>query len=116
VKEQVYEPDWRTDERADYTMKVADIIAEIAPEGVSPTIQSPPLGFKPRVTGPDVVQAYTDQVIRVVAHLVDLEKRTGCKVKLALEPEPACFLELTSEAVDYFSNHLYAPAAVKDLA
>jgi hypothetical protein len=116
VKEQVYEPDWRTNERADYTIKVADIIAEIAPEGVSPTIQSPPLGFKPRVTGPDVVQAYTDQVIRVVAHLVDLEKRTGRKVKLALEPEPACFLELTSEAVDYFSNHLYAPAAVKDLA
>jgi hypothetical protein len=116
VKEQVYEPDWRTDERADYTMKVADILAEIAPAGVNPSIQSPPLGFKPRVTGDDVVQAYTNQVIRVVAHLVELERRTGRAVALALEPEPACFLELTSEAVDYFTKHLYAPAAVKDLA
>ncbi|MCP4385289.1 MAG: metabolite traffic protein EboE [Hyphomicrobiales bacterium] len=116
VKAQVYEPDWRTDERAEYTMKVADILAEVAPPGVAPSIQTPPLGFKPRVTGPDVVQAYTNQVIRVVAHLVGLERRTGRTVTLAIEPEPACFLELTTETIDYFTNHLYAPAAVKDLA
>jgi hypothetical protein len=116
VKEQVYEPDWRTNERADYTMRVADILAEIAPEGSSPSIQTPPLGFKPRVTGPDVVQAYTDQVVRVAAHLVALERRTGRRVTLAIEPEPACFLELTSEAIDYFTNHLYAKGAIKDLA
>jgi hypothetical protein len=116
VKEQVYEPDWRTNDRADYTMRVADILAEIAPEGSNPSIQTPPLGFKPRVTGPDVVQAYTDQVVRVVAHLVALERRTGRRVTLAIEPEPACFLELTSEAIDYFTNHLYAAAAIKDLA
>jgi len=30
VKEQVYEPDWRTDQRALYTMQVADILAEVA--------------------------------------------------------------------------------------
>ena len=116
VKEQVYEPDWRTDDRADYTMRVADILAEIAPAGVNPSIQTPPLGFKPRVTGPDVVQAYTDQAIKVVAHLVDLERRTGRKVTLAIEPEPACFLELTTETIDYFTNHLYAAPAIKDLA
>ena len=116
VKAQVYEPDWRTEERSDYTMKVADILAEIAPPGVNPSIQTPPLGFKPRVTGSDVVQAYTDHVIQVVAHLVDLERRTGRRVTLAIEPEPACFLELTTETIDYFTNHLYAMPAVKDLA
>lgn len=116
VKAQVYEPDWRTEERSDYTMKVADILAEIAPPGVNPSIQTPPLGFKPRVTGPDVVQAYTDHVIQVVAHLVDLERRTGRRVTLAIEPEPACYLELTTETIDYFTNHLYATPAVKDLA
>jgi hypothetical protein len=116
VKEKVYEPDWRTDDRAGYTMKVADILAEVAPPGARPSIQTPPLGFKPRVTGPDVVQAYTNQVIRVVAHLVELERKTGRKVTLAIEPEPACFLELTPETIDYFTKHLYAPPAVKDLA
>ncbi len=116
VKEQVYEPDWRSDERAVYTMQVADILAEVAPASVDPTIQSPPLGFKPRVTGPDVVAAYTRQVLRTVAHLVKLEQRTGRKVRLALEPEPYCFLETTEEAIDYFNNHLYADSAAASLA
>jgi len=116
VKELVYEPDWRSDERANYTMMVADILAEVAPEGVAPSIQSPPCGFKPRVTGNDVVDAYTRQVLRTVAHLVKLEERTGRWVKLALEPEPACFLELTTEVVDYFKNHLYTDASAATLA
>ena len=116
VKEQVYEPDWRSDDRATYTMQVADILAEIAPCGVNPSIQTPPLGFKPRVTGPDVIQAYTNQVIHVVAHLVELQRKTGRTVTLAIEPEPACFLEKTTETIDYFNNHLYAGAAVNDLA
>lgn len=116
VKEQVYEPDWRSDERAQYTMNVADILAEVGGEGVNPSIQSPPLGFKPRVTGDDVVDAYTRQVTRVVAHLVELERRTGRTVTLALEPEPACFLETTDEAIDYFTNHLYADANTESLA
>jgi hypothetical protein len=36
VKEQVYEPDWRSAERVRYTLDVAGILAEIAPEGSTP--------------------------------------------------------------------------------
>ena len=115
VMEQVYEPDWQTDARAIYTMEVANILAEVAPDFVDPTIQSPPLGFKPNVTGPKVVNAFTHQVLRVVAHLVKLHQTTGRTVRLALEPEPYCFLETTEEAIDYFTNHLYASTAVDSL-
>ena len=97
-------------------MNVADILAEVGGDGVNPSIQSPPLGFKPRVTGDDVVDAYTRQVTRVIAHLVELERRTGRTVTLALEPEPHCFLETTDEAIDYFTNHLYADANTESLA
>src|SRR5204863_146564 len=107
VKEQVYEPDWRTDERTQYTINVAEVLADVAPEGTSPSIQSPPLGFKPRVTGPNVVDAFTEHILRVAAHLVELKERTGRTVGLALEPEPYCFLETTDETVDYFKNYLY---------
>ena len=31
IKEQVYEPDWRTHERREYTKQVADILADICP-------------------------------------------------------------------------------------
>ena len=116
VKEQVYEPDWRSEERTQYTINVADILADVAPEDLAPSIQSAPLGFKPRVTGDDVVASYTDHVLRVAAHLVALEQRTGCTVTLALEPEPYCFLETTDEAIDYFTHHLYSGAAAETLA
>jgi len=115
VKEQVYEPDWRSEERTEYTINVADILADVAPEGSSPSIQSPPLGFKPRVTGSEVVASYTEHVLRVAAHLVGLEAKTGRTVTLALEPEPYCFLETTDETVDYFTQHLYSGAAAATL-
>lgn len=116
VKEQVYEPDWRSEERTRYTINVAEVLADVVPEGISPSIQSAPLGFKPRVTGPDVVASYTEHVLRVAAHLVALASRTGRTVTLALEPEPFCFLETTDETVDYFTRHLYSGAAALSLA
>src|SRR6266705_6426014 len=116
VKEQVYEPDWRSEERTQYTMNVAEILGDVAPEGSSPSIQSAPLGFKPRVTGPDVIASYTEHVLRVAARLVEIHERTGRMVGLALEPEPFCFLETTDEAVDYFTHHLYSGAAAARVA
>ena len=116
VKEQVYEPDWRSEERTRYTNNVADVLADVVPEGISPSIQSAPLGFKPRVTGADVVASYTEHVLRVAAHLVALASRTGRTVTLALEPEPFCFLETTDETVAYFKDHLYSGAAATRLA
>ena len=91
VKEQVYEPDWRSEERTQYTINVADILSDIAGEHISPSIQTAPLGFKPNVTGPDVIASYTEHVLRVAAHLVQIEARTGRTVTLAIEPEPHCF-------------------------
>jgi hypothetical protein len=97
-------------------MNVADVLADVCPVGISPSIQSAPLGFKPRVTDGSVVESYTEHVMRVVAHLVGLEQRTGRVVTLALEPEPYCFLETTDEAVDYFTKHLYSGAAAEKVA
>jgi hypothetical protein len=116
VKEQVYEPDWRSEERTGYTINVADVLADVGAPGMALSIQSAPLGFKPRVTGDDVVKSYTDHVLRVVAHLIALQARTGRTVQLALEPEPYCFLETTDETIDYFTKHLYSCAAVEKLA
>jgi hypothetical protein len=116
VKEQVYEPDWRSEERTRYTMNVADVLADVCTPDTSPSIQSAPLGFKPNVTGDAVVASFTDHVMRVVAHLVALEQKTGRVVTLALEPEPYCFLETTDETVDYFTRHLYAGPAAEKLA
>jgi hypothetical protein len=116
VKEQVYEPDWRSEERTTYTINVADILADICAVGIAPSIQTAPLGFKPNVTGPDVVDSYTEHVLRVAAHLIEIEQRTGHLVTLGLEPEPRCFLETTDETVAYFTDHLYTGKSAERLS
>ena len=116
IKEQVYEPDWRTNERRIYTMQVADIMADICPPSVTPSIQTAPLGFKPKVTGPEVVEAFTDNVLQVCAHLVHLEQTTGTLLTLGLEPEPRCYLETTDETITYFQDYLYTSKSAARLA
>ncbi|MEV4602952.1 metabolite traffic protein EboE [Amycolatopsis sp. NPDC049253] len=116
VMENVYEPDWSTEERVAYTTRVADVLADIAADGVEPTIQTVPLAYRPKVTGEAYVELFTRNVLRVVAHLVALERRTGRRVKLAIEPEPFCYLETIEETVRYFTSRLYSRAAAETLS
>ncbi len=113
--ETVFEPDWRDRRRAEYTKGVATILSAIAGDGVSPTIQTAPLGFKPHVT-PGVVERFTEHVLGVVAHLVELARTTGTTVRLGLEPEPFCHVETTEEAIRYFRDELFTDAAAARLA
>jgi hypothetical protein len=116
VKEQVFEPDWRGQPRALYTENVAEILAEVGSQHVNPSIQSPPLGFKARVTGKDVVEAYAANIRQLAVFLHRLRERTGRTVTLALEPEPFCFLETTPETVHFFTKVLRSDASLKALA
>jgi hypothetical protein len=115
VMEDVYEPDWATKERVLYTCNVADILADITPPEISPTIQTAPLAYRPKVTTDDDVAVLTRNLLHVVGHLAELEKRTGRRVKLALEPEPFCFLETTAETIEYFNTHVYSSVATEYL-
>jgi hypothetical protein len=116
VKERVFEPDWRGEPRALYTENVAEILAEVGSEQVNPSIQSPPLGFKARVTGNDVVEAYAANIRKLAVFLHRLRERTGRTVTLALEPEPFCFLETTPETVHFFTKVLRSEPSLKALA
>lgn len=116
IKEQVYEPDWRSEQRTRYTMQVANILAEVAPDFVDPSIQSPPLGFKPNVTTGEIVEAFAENLRRLAAHLHKLREQTGKTVTLALEPEPCCFLETTEETVKFFTQTLRSDASIASLA
>jgi hypothetical protein len=115
VKQDVYEPDWRSEQRVRYTTQVADVLAALAPAGIEPSIQTSPLGFKPNAASSDVVAAYTENVLRVAEHLIALERETGRRVTLAIEPEPYCFLETTPETIAYFRDHLYTAEAAERL-
>jgi sugar phosphate isomerase/epimerase len=111
VLERVYEPDWASEDRVRYTMQVADLLTELAPPDVAPSIQTMPLAFGPAAD----VGLITHNVLRVVAHLIELERATGRRIKLALEPEPFCLLETTAQTVRYFQQHVWSATGIARL-
>jgi hypothetical protein len=57
VKEQVYQPDWTTNERVDYTNLLFDLLAQIVPEGVEGSVSTVPGSFKEFITSQAQVDA-----------------------------------------------------------
>lgn len=110
VKEEVYQPDWRSDERVRYTNTLADLMAEIAPEGEMISLSTVPGTIKPLAGG--AMDLMAGNYLLSVAHLVKLRARTGVTVALAIEPEPYCILETIAETVDFFRDYLFSDAAV----
>jgi sugar phosphate isomerase/epimerase len=117
VKEAVYQPDWRRDERVAYSNLLADLLVELLPEddALAGSISTVPGTFKPLAEAPGAVDDMTRHLIRHAAHLVQIEQATGRTIALALEPEPYCFLETIKETVDFFEQRLFARTAVAQL-
>ena len=118
VKEQVYDPDWRTPERLAYTSRLAELLAQLLPEepGLQGSVSTVPGAFRANATEPGAQDAIADALLRQAAQLAALEARTGRCIVLALEPEPRCLLETTAEAVSFFESHLFSTAAIARFA
>ena len=114
VKEAVYQPDWTRPERAEYTLALAELMADINPPGSFVSLSTVPGTFKPLGGGNEQIMA--DRLIGVVAALHGLRERTGRTVALAIEPEPFCFLETVDGAVVFFRRYLFSEEAVAALA
>ena len=108
VKEQVYEPDWRSEERLRFTNACTDILAALLPDGLEGSISTVPGAFKAKVRSDADVALIAETMIRHAAHLHTLEARTGKTIALAIEPEPCCLLETSDEAIAFFEGHLFS--------
>ncbi len=115
VKEDVYLPDWRDEERLRYTDELAELMANLLPEGIEGSVSTVPGAYKPAMGNGADVERIADNMIRHVARLVEIEKRTGKRVALAIEPEPHCYLETVDESVGFFQRHLFSAAAERRL-
>ena len=105
VKEAVYRPDWREAERVAYTDQLADLLAQLLPDGVDGTISTVPGCFRPRGGG-TAVSEIAGNLRRSAARCAQLERTTGKRITLALEPEPCCLVETIDEAIALFAGPL----------
>ena len=102
VKEQVYKPDWTNPERVEYTKRLFDILAEIAPAESGGSVSTVPCSFKEFINTGEQVEAMRRNVWDVVEHIDALSEKTGKDLHLGLEPEPLCYLETTSEMIRFY--------------
>ncbi|MDE2367409.1 MAG: metabolite traffic protein EboE [Burkholderiales bacterium] len=116
VKQDVYQPDWRDAERLRYTNRLADLLAELLPDGVDGSISTVPGAYRAALAGRGDVDAMVEHLLRHIAHLVALRARSGRLIALALEPEPDCWLETVAEVVECFGSELHGAAAARRLA
>ena len=111
VKDTVYQPDWTTTERLDYTFDCARVLSVLLAAGelTEGSLSTVPLGYTGHV--PDEPAARRQFEDRCIARLIELAARLqllestgGHLIRLAIEPEPRCLLETTEQTLDFFTR------------
>lgn len=110
VKEAVYEPDWLDPRRADYTLESARVLAALVDEHADglATVSTVPIAFASRAASAGARQRAGGLLRECAGELARLRQRTGVRVVVALEPEPACAAETTAEAIAFLEEHVFA--------
>ena len=118
VKDQVHAPDWTTTERVDYSIRLFDILKELLPDGMDGGVSTSPLSYRYWwQTAGDLKKATelaTENIIKVVEHLIAIEQKSGRILHLDIEPEPDGILETGAEFIHWFENWLI-PLGVKSI-
>lgn len=104
VKATVYDPDWSTDERVDYTLRLARLMTAL-PGPKLRSISTVAGGFVPNLRllkSKD--HLFAKNFARLAQGLAELEDETGISVRIALEPEPWTRLERTDQVLPFFED------------
>ena len=115
IKQDVFAPDWRTDTRLSYTLRLVKILTALLPEGIDGGISTSPLSYKGWYEGAPSAETWrilTENIVSVVADLAQVHRATGKLIHLDIEPEPDGLIENTGEFIEYFDKWLMPVGAV----
>ena len=110
VKDQVHYPDWTTQLRLDYTLRLFEILEYLLPNDLDGGVSTSPLSYKfwPELQSnrEAVFQSATHNIIRVAERLHNVFQQTSKVLHLDIEPEPDGLLENTQEVIQWYNNWL----------
>lgn len=108
VKAAVHSPDWRDDERAAYTLRLIQILADLLPDGVDGGISTNPFGYKPFIDTDDRVtwQLFVERMMLMAERLVRVREADGKLMHLDLEPEPDGVLGDCADLIAFYEEWL----------
>src|SRR5438552_8794283 len=104
VKEQVYLPDWTDPKRLEYTNRLFDLLAQLAPPGLEGSVSTLPGSFKEFISAHEQVTQTLANLWRCVEHIARVSERTGRKLHLGVEPEPLGLFENCIETAEVFDR------------
>jgi hypothetical protein len=104
LKEQVYEPDWRSPERLAYTNLLFELLAQLEPPDVEGSVSTLPCSFKGFHLHPDELKLVRANLWHCVEHVARVCEQTGRRLLLSLDPEPLCVLESSGEVLQLFDR------------
>ena len=105
VKEQVYRPDWTSNNRLEYTKLLFDILSKILPSGISGSVSTLPGSFKEFIFNEAEQEAQIIDNLGLCGDYVKkLRESTGKDLHLGLEPEPLGWFENTIETINFFEK------------
>jgi sugar phosphate isomerase/epimerase len=99
VKQAVYQPDWTSRQRLEYTLNLAWILADLLPgDAARGSVSTLPLAWRQPWDA-----SSADQAARLL-HALSLglhavTERTGRTIRVGFEPEPGCVVETSAQAV-----------------
>ncbi|MBW3634856.1 MAG: metabolite traffic protein EboE [Armatimonadetes bacterium] len=113
IKEDVFAPDWRDEERVLYTLRLIRILGELLPDDVDGGISTSPLAYKRWIAeGDDAAwETMTRNIARVAAELVQVRRESGKLIHLDIEPEPDGLIENSEETIAFFEKWLLPQGA-----
>ena len=109
VKDQVHAPDWLSADRVSYTIRMAQILAALLPEGVDGGISTSPLSYKfwhKEDQFDNVFETATLNLLQVVDQLIKINKATGKLIHIDIEPEPDGLLGNGKEFLQWYVQYL----------
>ncbi|MDT0684967.1 metabolite traffic protein EboE [Autumnicola psychrophila] len=110
VKDQVHHPDWTTNLRLDYTLRLFNILSALLPKEMDGGISTSPLSYKywedVKNNKKEVLQKATFHIIRIAERLINIQQEKDQVLHLDIEPEPDGLLENTHEVIDWYKDWL----------
>jgi sugar phosphate isomerase/epimerase len=100
VKQRVYVPDWTSDERREFTVALARILAQLLPDDVTEgSISTLPLAWREGF-GTEEARAARAELEATVEELRRLAENSGKRIRVAVEPEPGCAIETVAGLIE----------------
>ena len=111
VKLDVYRPTWADTERLDYTIRLAEILNVLLPDGIDGTISTLPLGWpvdgqRSNMEDKSFWKACARNLRACASHLESMAHSSGRNLFVCIEPEPGCILDTCEDVVAFFDQHL----------